>query len=77
MSKKRGNPNWGRPAQPSSAIVTEFERKLRELGLTNETCASSAQLRTWCGQNKNRYYIPEWLLKEWQMKVDPDLSGAA
>jgi hypothetical protein len=77
MPKKRGNPNWGKPAQPSLAIVTEFEWKLRELGLTNETCASSVQLRTWCAQNKNRYYIPEWLLKEWQMKMDPDLSGAA
>jgi hypothetical protein len=40
----------------------------------NETCVSSDQLRTWCAQNKNHRYIPEWLLKTWQMHVDPDLS---
>jgi hypothetical protein len=63
------------PAAPAAAI--EFEWKLRELGLTNETCVSSVQLRTWCAENKNHRYIPEWLLKAWQMQVDPDLSSAA
>jgi len=80
MSRGRGNPNWGRggqPLQPAPAAATEFERKLRELGLTKETCASSVQLQTWCAQNKNRYYIPEWLLKKWRIEVDPDFSGAA
>ena len=44
------------------AAATEFEMKVKELGLTHETCASSVQLRAWCAQNKNRYYIPESLL---------------
>ena len=26
---------------------------------------------------KNRGYIPEWLLKAWNIYVDSDLSGAA
>jgi hypothetical protein len=43
----------------------------------DHTCASSVQLQTWCAQNKNRCYIPEWLLKVWRIEVDPDLSGAA
>jgi hypothetical protein len=60
-----------------SAAAPEFEWKLQELGLTNETCVSSVQFRTWCAQNKNHRYIPEWLLKAWQMQVDPDLSSAA
>jgi hypothetical protein len=67
----------GPPAQLPPASATEFEWKLQELGLTNETCVSSVQLRNWCAQNKNRCYIPEWLLKTWQMQVDPDLSSAA
>jgi hypothetical protein len=79
MPLRRGNPNWGSGQQPriAPAAATEFEWKLQELGLTNETCVSSVQLRSWCAQNKNRYYIPEWLLKAWQMHVDPDLSSAA
>jgi hypothetical protein len=79
MRRRRGNPNWGSGQQPriAPASATEFEWKLQELGLTNETCVSSVQLRTWCAENKNHRYIPEWLLKAWQMQVDPDLSGAA
>ena len=79
MPRRRGNPKWGQgqPAQPPPASATEFEWKLRELGLTNETCASSIQLRAWCAENKNKRYIPEWLLKTWQMQVDPDLRSAA
>ena len=79
MPRRRGNPTWGSGQQPriAPAAATEFESKLQELGLTNETCVSSVQLRTWCAQNKNHRYIPEWLLKAWQMQVDPDLSSAA
>jgi hypothetical protein len=78
MPRKRGNPNWGSGQQPriAPAAATEFEWKLQELGLTNETCVSSVQL-TWCAQNKNQRFIPEWLLKAWQMQVDPDVSSAA
>ena len=32
--------------------------------------SSSRELYAWCGKNKNRVYIPEWLLKEWGMTVD-------
>lgn len=52
---------WSMPRRQGS---TEFETKLSQLRLTNETCASSAKLREWCFQNKNRCYIPEWLLKK-------------
>ena len=70
MPRRRGNPNWGSGQQPriAPAAATEFEWKLQELGLTNETCVSSVQLRTWCAQNKNHRYIPEWLLKAWQCR---------
>jgi hypothetical protein len=77
MPKKRGNPNWGKPAQSVPATSTEFERKVRELGLTNESCVSSVRLQSWCAANKNRCYIPEWLLKAYQMQVDPDVTSAA
>jgi hypothetical protein len=38
---------------------------------------SSAELRAWCEQNRNRVYIPEWLLKESGITVDPNFSAAA
>ena len=73
-ARKRGNPNWGKPPQPIPAIATEFELQARRLGLTKEKYTASAQLRTWCERNKNRCYIPEWLLEEWGITVDPNIA---
>ena len=75
--RKRGNPNWGQPFQPSSVLCTEFEMQVRQLRLTVETYAFSAELRAWCERNRNRFYIPEWLLDEWGFRVDANLSGSA
>jgi len=77
MTRKRGNPDWGRPIPPAPALPTEFEMQVRQLRLTPETYVYSAELRTWCERNRNRSYIPEWLLEAWGIPVDPDLSGAA
>lgn len=44
--------------------------QVRELGLTPKKYASSVELRRWCERNKNLHYIPEWLLKAWNIKVD-------
>jgi hypothetical protein len=68
--RKRGNPNWGKPVQSVPAIATEFETHVLKLGLTKQTCAGSSQLRSWCERNRNRCYIPEWLLEEWQIVID-------
>jgi hypothetical protein len=75
--RRRGNPNWGRPLPPAPALPTEFELQVRHLRLTPEMYASSRELRTWCRQNRNRVYIPEWLLEEWSLTVDPYFSPAA
>jgi hypothetical protein len=77
MFRKRGNPNWGRPMQPASVLCTEFEMQVRYLHLTPDQYVASARLRKWCEQNKNQYYIPEWLLKAWSISVNSDVSGAA
>lgn len=70
--KKRGNPNWGKPLPSTPAVATEFESVAIRLGLTEETYSSSSQLRMWCQRNVGRCYVPEWLLKEWE--IDPDVS---
>ena len=70
-TRRRGNPNWGQPIAPAPALPSEFEVQVRQLNLTAKTYTSSAKLRTWCERNKNRCYVPEWLLKEWHIPVDP------
>jgi len=77
MTRPRGNPNWGRPMPPVSILCTEFEMQVRQLQLTPETYVFSDRLRSWCERNRNRFYIPEWLLDQWDIAVDADLTGAA
>ncbi|MGC2535814.1 MAG: hypothetical protein WA350_03485, partial [Candidatus Sulfotelmatobacter sp.] len=61
-SRKRGNPNWGRPIPLAPGLPTEFELRVRQLQLTAELYISSRELRAWCEQNRNRRYVPELLL---------------
>jgi hypothetical protein len=68
--RRRGNPNWGQPAQVAPLLATEFEKQVQQLGLTKQTCAASAQLRNWCERNCNRCYVPEWLLGVWGIDVE-------
>jgi hypothetical protein len=76
-TRKRGNPNWGRPLPPVPALATEFELRVGHLQLTPEMYAASRELRIWCERNKNRVYIPEWLLEKWGLTVDAIFSGTA
>ena len=75
--RKRGNPYWGCPLPLAPAIATEFELRVKHLHLKPEMYASSRELREWCRQNRNRIYVPEWLLEEWSLTVDPYFSPAA
>jgi hypothetical protein len=75
--RKRGNPNWGSPIPPVRAFATEFELRARQLQLTRRTYTSSRALRAWCERNRNRCYIPEWLLEEWGITVDLNFGTAA
>jgi hypothetical protein len=72
MTRAYGNPNWasGRAPAVRPALPTEFETRMRELGLALNTCVDSKELRRWCEMNCNRCYIPEWLLKTWGINSD-------
>jgi hypothetical protein len=76
-TRKRGNSNWGRPIPFIPALPTEFELQVRRLQLPAEMYTSSRELRAWCEQNRNRCYVPEWLLEEWGITVDPNFCAAA
>ena len=76
--RKRGNPNWGQSMPLGRpALATQFEIEVRHLRLTPDTYFRSATLHSWCEENRNRYYIPEWLLEAWGMSVDANLTDAA
>jgi hypothetical protein len=77
LSRKRGNPNWGRPIPFVPALPTEVELRVRQPQLTAQMYSSSAELHAWCEQNRNRVYIPEWLLEEWGITVDPTFGAVA
>ena len=61
--RKRGNPYWGQALPLGPAVPTEFELKVKKLHLKPERYVFSAELHRWCWQNRNRFYIPEWLLE--------------
>jgi len=65
----RGNPNWGKVSSIPS-LPTEFELQVRQLGLTTREYVTSAALKVWCQRNRNRVYVPEWLLEAWKIPVD-------
>jgi hypothetical protein len=55
-------------------LATAFEQQVRKLGLNERNCVASKELRKWCERNKDRCYIPEWLLREWKLQVDPHVG---
>ena len=67
---------------PSSAVLnsteqtqTYFDIKVEELGLlTFEEMTSSIELKRWVEQNANRYYVPERLIKKWNIHVIPSFT---
>jgi hypothetical protein len=75
LPRKRGNPNWGKPFQPGPVLATEFEIEVKHLRLTPHTYICSVELRRWCERNCNRVYVPEWLLQEWGIPVDPKFAS--
>jgi hypothetical protein len=65
-------PNWGRSGPFPPTTATEFELQVRQLGLSTQSYADSMELRSWCERNRNRCYVPEWLLDVWRIEVDPN-----
>jgi hypothetical protein len=75
-ASKRGNPNWGKSIPLCEASPTAFETEGRRLRLTRDMYIHSATLRRWYEQNRNRFYIPEWLPEVWGITVDTTYYAA-
>jgi hypothetical protein len=54
----------------SSDSADGFEMEVERLGLRVRDYGSSVEMRDWCSLNRNRCYVPEWLLDEWGMEVE-------
>ena len=75
--RKRGNPHWGQPLVQGRVLSTEFEMQVKRMGLTQAQFCASVELKRWCALNRNRVYIPEWLLDAWRMSVNVTPSNVA
>ena len=75
--RRRGNPNWGKPIYSIPVIVTEFEIEVARLRLKRADYLASMPLKRWCYRNRNRVYVPEWLLDKWGMQVELYFSAAS
>ena len=74
MAKKRGNPNWGKPAVGMpGAVATSFEEVTAALGLSPEGFESSIPLKEWVRRNKDHKYVPPDLLELWGFTVNGEL----
>jgi hypothetical protein len=47
------------------------------MGLTKAEYSASVELKRCCERNRNRCYIPEWLLQVWGIEVEAIFSGVA
>jgi len=74
---RRGNPNWGKPPQCPPALPTEFDMQVKRLRLSKAEYVGSPELKHWCEHNRNRVYVPEWLLQAWNIEVESIFSGVA
>jgi hypothetical protein len=66
---RQGNPNWGKPTIFAPPLPTEFERQVEKLGLRPDQYQDSPQLRDWCLKNATTHYVPEYLLKTWEVST--------
>ncbi len=67
MTRKRGNPNWGKPDIHTTAPIqpNSFEQVVRKLRLSPDQYAGSLQLKEWVWKNKDQKYVPSDLLEAW------------
>lgn len=62
-------------AVPLTWKPTQIEQQLERLGLTEEQCVNSDAVRKWCSAHKNSRYVPESVLKHFDLQLSHDDFG--
>jgi hypothetical protein len=76
MTKRRGNPNWGKPdLAPSNPVNTlsSFDEVVKSINLSPDDYVRSRDLREWVRLNRNGKFVPERLLEAWSLDIDETL----
>ncbi len=75
MTKRRGNPNWGKPESIALAVpnITEFEQVAKQFRLKPNQYVRSLRLREWARNKMHSRYVPEALLKAWGFQTKSDI----
>ena len=75
MTRKRRNPDWGKPDLHTARNdgPTSFEEIVRKLRLSPTDYQHSTQLKAWVQKNKDQKYVPSDLLRAWDFEVKGDL----
>lgn len=76
MASRFVQPRWNYGEVPhQQQEEPEFYAEVRRLGLQEYEFPSSNALRLWVKKHRNTNYVPEWLLKHWNMRLTIELSG--
>jgi len=72
VSKRRGNPNWGKAGAAIAVNVppTSFEQIVRKLRLRPPQYLGSQALKDWVRKNRDRKYVPLDLLQAWNLDAE-------
>ncbi len=65
--RKKGNQNWGKPAENIPHTPSSFEQMVRQLNLSEKEYRSSTPLKAWAQKHKDSKYVPQDLLEAWGM----------
>ena len=73
-TKRRGNPNWGKPELITPGGLSAFDSLARSLKLSPEEYEGSIALKDWARQNKDQKYVPLELLRVWGFTVRTEIA---
>jgi len=65
LTRRRGNPLWGKPDIVVASGPSSFEQTVKALKLRPEDFVSSPLLKEWARLNKDHKYVPSDLLAAW------------
>lgn len=70
--RRPGNPTWCRPKLLLRERPTNLEMFAEEHGIPEADWPNSQLIRGWVARHKRSHYVPEELLRRFEMKAEED-----